>query len=109
MNLSLGRYLNKTILVSIPALFEDGACRPYWLLGAELNGLWLQSDDLTSRLLKEDRQGYASTAPVIFVPFAQILAVLIPTKPVPGAAHASQKSNPASNAPAADRQVKRKK
>jgi hypothetical protein len=106
MTLRLSQYLNKNILVSIPALFEDGAGRPYRLLGAELNGLWLQSEELIHRLLRDDKYAYASAAPVVFVPFAQIAAVLIPTKPVP----AVQKSITASEqTPAADRQAKRKK
>jgi hypothetical protein len=108
MTPKLSQYLNKNVLVSIPALFEDGACRPFRLLGAELHGLWLQSEDLARRLLQEDNHGYASAAPVVFVPFAQIAAVLIATKPVPEVA-ASQKSNVASNAPAAESHGKRKK
>jgi hypothetical protein len=48
---NITRYLNKTVFVSIPALFEDGACRPFKLLGVEIYGLWLQSDELTQRLL----------------------------------------------------------
>jgi hypothetical protein len=78
------RYLSKTILVSIPALFQDGACRPFTLLGAELHGLWLQSDELTQRLLPRDKQDLATTAPAaVFVPFAQIAGVLVATGPAP--------------------------
>ena len=47
MTPNLARYINKTVFVSIPALFDDAVCRPYKLLGAELNGLWLQSEELT--------------------------------------------------------------
>ena len=79
MTPKLGHLLNKTILVSIPALFEDGACRPYKLLGVELHGLWLQSDDLSRRLLTDDQQAFVATSPVVFVPFAQIAGALIPT------------------------------
>jgi hypothetical protein len=71
------RYLNKIILVSIPALFEDGRSRYYKLIGAELNGLWLQSDELTQRLLPDGSQDLVSLAPVVFVPFAQIAGVLV--------------------------------
>jgi hypothetical protein len=66
----LARYLNKNMYVSIPALFEDGVCRPFTLLGAELHGLWLQSDQLTRRLLPEDKEGLAATSAAVFVPFA---------------------------------------
>jgi hypothetical protein len=79
MTPKLGHLLTKTILVSIPALIEDGACRPYKLLGVELHGLWLQSDDLSRRLLSDDQQAFVATSPVVFVPFAQIAGVLIPT------------------------------
>jgi hypothetical protein len=76
---NLTRYLNKTVFISIPALFEDGTCRPFKLVGAELHGLWLQSDELTQRLLSGDQQALASLAPVVFVPFAQIAGVLVVT------------------------------
>jgi hypothetical protein len=75
----IGRFLNRTILVSIPALFEDGVSRPYKLLGIELHGLWLQSDDLTRRLLSDETDEYAATEPAVFVPFAQIAGVIVPT------------------------------
>jgi hypothetical protein len=75
---NIARYLNKTVLVSVPALFEDGVCRPFTLLGAELHGLWLQSEELTRRLLPEDKRDLAATTPTaVFVPFAQIAGVLV--------------------------------
>jgi hypothetical protein len=73
----ISRYLNKTVFVAIPALFDDGACRPFTLLGAELHGLWLQSDELTRRLLPKDKQDLAATPAAVFVPFAQIAGVLV--------------------------------
>jgi hypothetical protein len=79
MSPNITRYVNKTIFVSIPTLFEDGTCRPYKLLGAELNGLWLQSDELTQRLLSDDQQDLAALAPAVYVPFAQIAGVLVAT------------------------------
>jgi hypothetical protein len=79
MTPKLGHLLNKTVLVSIPTLFEDGACRSYKLLGVELHGLWLQSNDLSQRLLADNQQVLISASPVVFVPFAQIAGVLIPT------------------------------
>jgi hypothetical protein len=83
---TLSRYLNKTVLVSIPALFEDGTGRPYTLLGAEMNGLWLQSDALTDRLLRDESRDLAKMNPAVFVPFAQIAGVLIATSmPAPSA------------------------
>lgn len=79
MQLALSRYLNKSVFVSIPALFEDGIARPYTLLGAEINGLWLQSEELTDRLLRDEGRELAKMNPVVFVPFAQIAGVLIAT------------------------------
>ena len=87
---NLARYLNKTVLVSIPALFGDALCRPYKLLGAELNGLWLQSEELTNRLLPPEAADFARLEPVVFVPFAQMAGVLVATGvPEPPAAAAA--------------------
>ncbi len=83
MALNVTHYLNRTVFVSIPAIFEDGACRAYTLLGVEFNGLWLQSDELTQRLLPDGRKDLASLAPTVFVPFAQIAGVMIATSATP--------------------------
>jgi hypothetical protein len=92
---NLVRYLNKTVLVSIPVLFDDGTARPYTLLGAEMNGLWLQSEELTNRLLRDDCAGLAEMDPAVFVPFAQIAGVLIPTSMPPAAEQAeTSRRNP---------------
>ena len=86
MPLNLSRHLNKTLLVSIPALFEDGTVRPYTLLGVEINGLWLQSEELTDRLLRDESRELAKMGPAVFVPFAQIAGVLVATSmPAPSA------------------------
>ncbi len=76
---AISRLIGTTVLVSMPALFSDGACRPYRLVGAELNGLWLQASELTERLVTEETREIAETEPVAFVPFTQIAALLIPT------------------------------
>ncbi len=73
----VSRSLNKIVLASVPVLFDDGACRPFTLLGAETSGLWLQSNELTQRLLPGDKQGLESMPPAVFIPFAQIAAVLL--------------------------------
>jgi hypothetical protein len=80
MTPKVSQYLNKTILVSIPTLFHDGKCRPLKLIGVEVPGLWLQADELSVRLLPDQLQTYVSAAPIVFVPFAHIAGVLIPTK-----------------------------
>ena len=51
MTPNLSKYVNKTILVSIPVLSEDTKCKPYTLIGIELIGLWLQSPDLAGGFL----------------------------------------------------------
>jgi hypothetical protein len=74
----IGHYLNRTVMISIPALFEDGACRSFTLLGVELHGLWLQSEELRRRLLPRERRDAAATvSAAVFVPFAQIAGVLV--------------------------------
>jgi hypothetical protein len=77
MTPKVSHYLNRTVMVSVPALFADGACRPFTLLGVELHGLWLQSDELTRRLLPEDNRDLAGVPGAVFVPFAQIAGVLV--------------------------------
>jgi hypothetical protein len=75
---SLKQYLNRTILISIPALFEDGRCREYILQSIEPDGLWLNSESLASRLLPEDGPKTTRVKPVAFVPDAQIAAIILP-------------------------------
>ncbi|GEM_PF-5252547 len=104
---SFGNWIGKPVLVSIPALFDDGKVRSFTLVGVEIHGLWLQSDELTRRLLSKDLSGYADMAPVIFVPFAQIAGVLVPTQaptgaPPPAAAvvhHETKSAAPAKRPP----------
>jgi hypothetical protein len=79
MTINFKRYVNKTILVSMPALFHDAKCRPFKLLGVEVPGVWLQSDELTTQLLPEQMTQYAAAGPVVFVPFAHIAGILVPT------------------------------
>jgi len=76
MSSNLGRYVNKTIFVSITGVSEDGKCRPYKLIGIELVGLWLQSDDLTGRFIAYQNQSTPLTW-VMFIPFSQIACVAV--------------------------------
>lgn len=80
MHPKLSQYINRTVLISIPSLFADGHARPFKLLGVELHGLWLQSDELAKRLLHADQSIYSTMGPVVFVPFAQIASVLFSTR-----------------------------
>lgn len=109
----LTQYLNKTILVSIPALFEDGACRAYKLLGVEVQGLWLQSEELTRRLASKATEGHESLEPAVFVPFTQIAGVMVATRlpEVPKEPSSASTTRPRSKAepPPQEGRVKRKK
>ena len=91
---TLSRHLNKTLFVSIPALFEDGTARPYTLLGVEMNGLWLQSVELIDRLLRDEGRELVELNPAVFVPFAQIAGVLVPTLEPPTTAADESKKKP---------------
>jgi hypothetical protein len=96
---NLSRYLNKTLFVSIPALFEDGTVRPCTLLGAEINGLWLQSEELTDRLLRDEGRELSKLSPAVFVPFAQIAGVLIATTMPVSPADECTKKTPSPSSP----------
>jgi hypothetical protein len=83
MTPKVAHFLNRMVLVSIPSLFEGGAARPFRLLDIEAQGLWLQSEELNRRLLSDEMQALVSAEPAVFVPFAQIAGVLVPTKALP--------------------------
>ena len=72
----LADYLNQSILVSIPVLYSDVKCRGYTLVGVELHGLWLQSDELLRDVLDEAGEGTPASTPV-FVPFSHIACVVL--------------------------------
>jgi hypothetical protein len=74
----LKQYLNRSILVSIPALFEDGKCRAYTLQSIEADGLWLSSAEMTARLLPENDRKVSQQARPVFVPVTQITAIILP-------------------------------
>jgi hypothetical protein len=69
---SPGQFLGKSVVVSIPSLFDDGEARLYTLVGIEANGLWLQSADLSPRLCQTDKNQTSPAPASIFFPFAQI-------------------------------------
>jgi hypothetical protein len=72
----LADYLNQSILVSIPVLHSDVKCRSYILVGLDLQGLWLQSDELLRDVSDEAEKGTPASTPV-FVPFSQIASVVL--------------------------------
>ena len=65
----LSKYLNRNVLVSIPALFDDGRCRAYTLRGVELHGVWLDLDELVTRLAPDQGKGIAATSHLSSSPF----------------------------------------
>lgn len=86
----LKQYLNRSILVSIPALFEDGKCRAYTLQSIDDDGLWLSSDQLTQRLLPASDRHVAGAAQSVFVPAVQMAAIILPALTAPAAQPATQ-------------------
>jgi len=72
----LNQYVNRAILASIPAFFEDGECRVYTLRAIDSDGLWLESPALTNRLLPSHERT-TTTSLVVFVPTAQISALIL--------------------------------
>jgi hypothetical protein len=101
---SLGKYVNKTILVSIPPISGDVRCRPYKLTGVELIGLWLEGADLARDFLALEHKSDTPTTWTFFIPYSQIACVAIGTTPVvipaTGAAPAAQSQVSAPGAPA---------
>lgn len=75
---NLGRFINKTIFVSINGVSDDGICRPYKLIGLELVGLWLQGSDLTARYVAYQSESTPLTW-AMFIPFSQIACVAVGT------------------------------
>jgi hypothetical protein len=74
--IKLAQFFNRTILVCIPSLYDDGQPRPYTLVGIEPEGLWLESEEFVSRLLPPDNEQSSLRTLAAFIPFAQILYVL---------------------------------
>jgi hypothetical protein len=90
---------NKTVLVAIPALFGDVEARRCQIAAAEAFGVWLVSKELSARVLphaERERDKSAAALP-IFVPFAQIAAIV----PLPPTASATAGLKPASASSAA--------
>lgn len=76
MTAKLAHFLNKTILVSLPALFGDEEPRLCTLIGIEPYGLWLQSEELIKDLRLADQAPPGLTTVTAFFPFTQIAYVL---------------------------------
>jgi hypothetical protein len=79
MTPKLNQYLNRTIMVSIPALFKHGKCQPCTLHSVEADGLWLVSADLVDKLLAGQEDAGAATQPV-YVSNAHIAALILPAQ-----------------------------
>ena len=72
----LETYLDKTVLVGLPALFGDVRCRPCRLVNVAPNGLWLEIEDLAERVLPHEALSLQFGSLTMFVPFAQISCVI---------------------------------
>jgi hypothetical protein len=72
---SLGNYINENILVCLPALFEDKQPHVFRLVGVELFGLWLESEELAKKFLPPNQTSVNRTLAVLF-PFSQVAYVL---------------------------------
>jgi hypothetical protein len=101
MSPRLKQFLNHSILVSIPALFEDAKCRLYTLRSVEPDGLWLSSDELTGRLMPVVDRDAAASAQAVFVPAGQIAAVVLPSPAMPATQPGSTAATPDDTGPAA--------
>lgn len=77
MTQNLTKYVNKTILVSIPTLSGNVKCQPYKLTGVELVGLWLQSEQLASEFLAHEQKAQTQMTWAFFVPYSQIACVAV--------------------------------
>ncbi len=110
MAIQLSSLKNKTVLVSIPALFGDSEARQCQVVAAEPFGVWLVSGDLSARVLPHGAPEKSTAAPAIFVPFAQIGAI-VAIEPAPnptlGLKPAAAAGSPAA-APAAPAAAKSK-
>ena len=105
----LRQYLNRSILVSIPALFADGKCRAYTLQSIEEDGLWLSSEQLTQRLLPESDHNIAGTAQSVFVPAVQIAAIILPALTAPAMQPAASQTAPKPSTDATGEKIVTKK
>ena len=76
---NLSAYINKTILVCIPALAEDGKCRPFTLVAIEMIGLWLEGPVLEERYLTHQHRDSAARDWKFFVPYSHLACVAMPT------------------------------
>lgn len=83
---NIADYLNRTVLASIPTLFADSEVHRCRLIGLEGFGVWLNSDELSRRVVPaRAKRGTATVAADIFVPFAQIGAIVpLVERPVDG-------------------------
>jgi len=99
---NLSKHINETILVCIPALSDDGKCRPYKLTGIELVGLWLASPDLVKTFLTQEHRSQTPLTQEVFIPFSQIACVAVVAAPPPSeATRASQSQVPDPSVPPA--------
>jgi hypothetical protein len=98
----LSSLLNRTILVSMPALFGDAQAHSCQFVAAEVSGLWLLSDELCARLIGDRKSREKAEPQPVFIPFPQIAALIVaptvePSKTIAGLKPAKPASPPSSS------------
>ena len=108
MTPNLSGYINKTILVCIPSLAEDGKCRPFTLAAIEMIGLWLEGPLLEECFLTHQHRDSAARDWRFFVPYSQIACVAMPTATATSASAGTSSSGAgqAASSPAAAQDAK---
>lgn len=71
---SLSKFIGQTLMAKIPA-FKEGTIIAIKLLGVEDAGIWIESSDFMEEMLKNTRQTMTAKTVVVFLPYAQILAL----------------------------------
>lgn len=69
----LDHHVNKIVMVSIPSMFGDDEPRNCRLVGVEVPGLWLESQEFSGALAAPDAHQHL---PAVFVPFTQIVYLI---------------------------------
>ena len=90
MSFTLGRYVNKTVRVSIPVLFPEGPHCVVELLAVEPIGVWLEGEALLHAVYP--RNPPESTR--VFIPFAQIAYIVEDTSPPEPVAGEKEEATP---------------
>lgn len=84
--LSLGHYVNRRIMVSLPDLLGTPDPLTCVLISNEIAGIWISSPELAEKFYPSAPDGHT---PPIFVPFTQVGFVISAESPQPPSASKS--------------------